>query len=402
MAKTSDPRFFIKLRSQIMRYYPALANLIFKVEYEFTNQLPTAATDGYTVLFRPEFMDMISEKAQYAVLGHELMHAALLHAQSMKRLPEHKIKKGNIAADFLVNSFIKELGLLDEQVQKELVDVCGVLFLNDKYNCVDYSWEKLMHELPDDLNQCQKLGKQSGKAPKVPQDNYLDIILAGGEKSEGMSQADIDRANEMKQAFVQAVNQHKKQMKQQGKGAGFLDRFLDNLLANKINWKHELFDFFRRTVKDEISFKRPNRRFLPTGFYYPIRSGVGAGRLGVAIDLSGSIGQEEINIFMSEMHYIFEICHPEKIILVGFDDGVRSVEELDEFPTSYKFKGGGGTNFCPVFTEFEKHDIEALVFFTDMYGPFPKQAPDYPTLFISTSDVKDAPFGRVINYEKKL
>lgn len=378
-----------------------MANLIFKVEYEFNKSLPTAATDGYTTWYNPEFMDMLSEDSQIVVVAHEVAHAALLHAQSMRKLPKNKIDKGNIAADFLVNSLVKELGLIDTRVEAELTDACGVFFLNDKYNCVDYSFEKLMKELPDSQKECAKLGKSSGKEPKVKGDGFSDIVISDKTKESKATSAEQEaRAQEMKEAFVQAINQHRKEMKKQGKGMGFLDRFLDNLLAPKIDWRRELFDFFKRTVKDETSWKRPNRRFLPSGYYLPIRSGVGAGVVGVAVDLSGSISQKELNIFFSELQYIFEVCRPEKIVLVSFDDSVRQIFELEEWDQKIKLVGGGGTNFIPVFSEFEKWPIEALVFMTDMYGPFPKEAPEYPVLFVSTSDVDKAPFGRVVSYDK--
>jgi predicted metal-dependent peptidase len=405
MAKTNDPKFFIKLRSQIMRGWPGLANLIFKVEYSFSDSFPTAATDGFSTWYNSKFMDMLSERSQMVVVGHEVLHAAFLHAQTMRRLPKKKIDKGNIAADFLVNSFLKEIGLADDASIKELTEACGVFFLNDKYNVVDYSFEKLMNELPDDQKKCEKLGKTSGKSPKIQGNGFSDIIIKEGKGDKDgngePTQAEIDRANEMRQAIVQAVNQHKQQMKKMGKGAGWLDRFLDNLLEPKIDWKKELFDFFHRTIKDESSMRRPNRRYLPSGFYFPIKFGVGAGTVGVAVDLSGSIGQQEVDIFMSELSHIFTVCQPEKVVLVGFDDGIRFVQELEEFDPSLKIKGGGGTDFRPVFKEFNKHEIEALVFMTDMYGPFPDKSdfPEYPVLFLSTSDVKDAPFGRVVQYE---
>ena len=62
-------------------------------------------------------------------------------------------------------------------------------------------------------------------------------------------------------------------------------------------------------------------------------------------------------------------------------------------------RGGGGTDFCPAFKWTEENGIEpqALVYFTDMYGSFPDNAPPYPVIWVSTSDESKAPFGEVIN-----
>jgi len=57
--------------------------------------------------------------------------------------------------------------------------------------------------------------------------------------------------------------------------------------------------------------------------------------------------------------------------------------------------GYGGTDFRPVFKYIsEQEEPTCLVFFTDMQGHFPEQAPDYPVLWINTgtADIKP-PFG---------
>ena len=64
-------------------------------------------------------------------------------------------------------------------------------------------------------------------------------------------------------------------------------------------------------------------------------------------------------------------------------------------------RGGGGTSFCPTFEYIEEHDIsiDQMLVFSDMEvwdECFPKKAPDYPTLFISTRDTYDVPFGDIV------
>jgi predicted metal-dependent peptidase len=67
-----------------------------------------------------------------------------------------------------------------------------------------------------------------------------------------------------------------------------------------------------------------------------------------------------------------------------------------------KALGGGGTDFAPVFKHVEEQGIEAacLVYLTDMYGSFPKSAPDYPVLWVSTSHIDNAPFGEVLSFPR--
>lgn len=63
-------------------------------------------------------------------------------------------------------------------------------------------------------------------------------------------------------------------------------------------------------------------------------------------------------------------------------------------------KGGGATDFCPVFDFIEENfdDVKLLLYFTDLDGIFPKNAPDYEVKWVS-SKVKELPFGTLIKME---
>ena len=62
-----------------------------------------------------------------------------------------------------------------------------------------------------------------------------------------------------------------------------------------------------------------------------------------------------------------------------------------------KFEGGGGTAFAPVFgwIESEGWHPDALVYFTDAEGEFPKLAPSYPVLWLVKGKAP-VPWGRRI------
>ena len=62
--------------------------------------------------------------------------------------------------------------------------------------------------------------------------------------------------------------------------------------------------------------------------------------------------------------------------------------------------GGGGTDFNPVFDWVAQEGMEpdALVYFTDLCGPFPKKAPDYPVIWCATTK-QEAPFGKTIHID---
>ena len=73
------------------------------------------------------------------------------------------------------------------------------------------------------------------------------------------------------------------------------------------------------------------------------------GELIIAIDTSGSIGQTELTLFMSEIRQICQSLSPERIRVLYWDSEVRGDEsydthELDNLPKATKPVGGGGTS----------------------------------------------------------
>ena len=121
----------------------------------------------------------------------------------------------------------------------------------------------------------------------------------------------------------------------------------------------------------------------------------------VAVDTSGSIGPKELTVFMSELADILRSCRPQRVFVLGADADVASVVELagDEDIASNppEVKGGGGTDFKPVFAWVEREGIvpDALIYLTDLYGPFPAAAPEYPVIWGATTE-QDVPWGEVV------
>ena len=90
---------------------------------------------------------------------------------------------------------------------------------------------------------------------------------------------------------------------------------------------------------------------------------------------------------------ISEISSFKEVILMQCDAEIQKEERFesaDKFPEedSWKMEGFGGTDFRPVFErvqEMIKEDpgeIDFLVYFSDGYGEFPKEKPEYPVIFV--------------------
>ena len=88
-----------------------------------------------------------------------------------------------------------------------------------------------------------------------------------------------------------------------------IPRSITEILEPKINWRDALRDFVTSSCKgkDEFTWRKFNRRLLPNDIYMPTVESETIGEVVVAIDTSGSIGQEQINEFASELVFICEI-----------------------------------------------------------------------------------------------
>jgi predicted metal-dependent peptidase len=182
-----------------------------------------------------------------------------------------------------------------------------------------------------------------------------------------------DLARDIDQAIRQGQMAHQKIA---GKGGGDLDRELLGLLEPKVDWREVLREYVKSIcrAKDASSWRRVNRRFLSTGVYMPSMIGERIGRVVIGVDTSGSVGQEELAEFLSEVKGIAEEVMPSQVDLIYWDSQVAAHEEYAEqdvpnIVSSTRPKGGGGTSPSCVSTYLNEQKIvpECVIMLTDGY-----------------------------------
>lgn len=119
----------------------------------------------------------------------------------------------------------------------------------------------------------------------------------------------------------------------------------------------------------------------------------------IAIDTSMSCSEELVQIFLEETFHILKesesFFQKVKIHLIQCDSKIQSdviitcEEDLVRYMDELTIKGGGGTDFRPVFEYVDElieqkyfYHLKGLVYFTDGYGEFPKLRPSYDTAFV--------------------
>lgn len=176
----------------------------------------------------------------------------------------------------------------------------------------------------------------------------------------------------------------------QGVGAGLREMIAAiDKPADAADWRAILRDYVTAaTQRDATSWRRLNRRrlALTPSICYPGKTG-GAGFVAVQIDTSGSIGDEELALFMRELAVILDECRPARVAVLWTDD---SVARVDEIANPYELEGleapgGGGTDMVEGIRWLAAHDEapDCLITFTDGLTPYPSPEglPAYPLVW---------------------
>ena len=333
---------------------------------------PTMCTNGRVLKYHPDFVLKIGLAQTKGVLRHEVMHVAMCHHL---RRQQREPKKWNAAADYVINAIGKEAGW--DLPEEGLHD--------PQYK--DFTTEHVYEILPETP------GGDGLFNPPWNFGGFEDHPGAGTDEA-----TDRQLEEDVKLDVLQAANA----AKIMGKLPAHIERLANEIRKAKLPWKDLLARFVMSQMRNDYTWMKPNKRFLEEDIYLPMLYSEGVGKVVVAVDTSGSIGQHELDTFLAELNGILQHAMPEEVTLIPCDAAVDPTYitkyTAQDFPIkSPKLGGGGGTNFCPVFEYVEEQNLQpvCLVYLTDMFGTFPQNPPPYPVLWIATSD-QVGPFGQTV------
>lgn len=360
-----------KAKTSLILEHPFIGSVALNMPMTLSDEVPTAATNGKRVLYNPNFIEPLTDEELKFLVAHECLHPMLEHNY---RRGARDPKKWNKAADFVINQL-----LVDEGIGKFIEGGCL-----DKtiYTNGGGTSEGIYSLLPDGDG-----GDGSGGGDIGGPGNDL-------EDGEGSQAEQAQEAAEWKIKVAQAAQA----AKMMGKLSANMARLVDEVLKPKVDWRERLHVFVQKAKNDQRTFARPNRRFLSQGLYMPSITGEVLGELVFAVDMSGSISQDEANQYGAECRVVHEDGKPSKLHLIFFSHEVCAVDTLtrdDDFV--FNPRGGGGTAFSPVFKYIEENDINpaGIVFLTDLYCHDFGDEPGCPVLWVTTG-ATDVPFGQVV------
>jgi predicted metal-dependent peptidase len=334
MNKVDRAKIQLMLERQTTFFSALLANLKLKI----TTDVSTAATNAIDLLINPDFIMDTPGDQLLGVLLHEVMHVALDHCNKLYK--GHNQQVLGIAMDHYINLYITSLGY----------SIPSYGYCDPKYR--GKSSMEIYHELM--------------KNPPEPDPDFQPDVLGVPDQ---MSEEEYEQKvnNNIIKAVLQAELAN-----DPGSIPGHIKQKVKELTAPELPWNLILLKYMDQYKKEDYSFSRPNKRYMPD-FYLPHMKSDSLAGVTFALDVSGSMTRGELDEGVATCKQIKDMLAPEWVHFMTVDTQVhldQVIEEYDELPDA-ELEGGGGTILEPVIDRIIEYSPEFAIIFTDGYFSAP-------------------------------
>ena len=325
--------------------YCALAGILMIGDRSIKGDIPTACTNGRDEMYGHDFVDTLTDAELRFLVLHESFHKLYRHLTTWEWMWKEDADRANRACDYVINLQIRDENKDGFAVMPE----CGLI--DEKYRGMNAAqvYKSLGDNPPDD-------GGDGG---------FDEHDWEGAKELTDAEQRDLERD------IDEAIRQGALMAGKLGTGA---ERDFSDMLKPQVNWREVMREFVTSTCSgsDYSTYRRLNRRYvaldlpMPTGVTETVEGIVVAG------DMSGSIGQREMSVIVSEAKHCFGTVKPDWVRMLYWDTEIAGDEkydnaELDNFVNTTKPRGGGGTDVNCVPTYMQEHGInpQAVIVITD-------------------------------------
>jgi predicted metal-dependent peptidase len=366
--------------------------------------LKKANTD-FHFLFNPEFAKQLTPETMGFILAHETLHVVLNHLKLSKRFKDPQ--RFNVAADCVINDYLVNMGLMPIEGLCRGENIVG-------YNCANATVSEVYADVKpmscekcggtgqkqdgsgDPCDECGGTGQAQGDgdqggygqygggAKPIDDHNWIHDPDAGKKKEKA-----IDDANKGNQSVPKEVERTKQdddfRSKMAGSGVGGRQAFMENKSVG-LKWADLLqkvnpFMFKSGPKPRPVWHHRPRKLASFPEVNLPVKDpgvkdrGGDTPAIVMALDTSGSIGQQQANEFVNLARSV-----PQKKIKLFVCTFTTKYEELDLENPQWS---SGGTAFDPISDYID--DVvrpqnkgkypKAVVVVTDGYADFYNKFP---------------------------
>lgn len=424
-----------KAKSAIILGDPFFASLMFKLQFKVDYDCETLWTDSVSIGYNPEYIETLSIDQIKGVIIHEIMHCVGKHPM---RRGERNHSTWNLACDYAINPLITQTGkyalpdgaandiMFENKSSEEIYSILERMQRDQQKNdgnpeqqCYggtgggngDQQQDQNQQQNPDQQQQDPDQQQQQPQQPQQPQDpgkcgETRDYPVGADEGGEDNSKSMKQAMNEWDMAAVQAAEAAKSCGFELG---GELQRLIENIKNPKQPWKEVLARFLEEISYNDYDWESPNRQYLGKDIILPSLYGKTFGDIAIAVDVSGSISEQDIKEMLAEVFGILQTFeetgkeNPEiPIIYCSSRVHGHEIIGLDDEPHPI---GTGGTRFSPAIEWAAEYfpESKALIYLTDGYCNDFGPEPEFEVLWGICFDGIDRfnpPFGEVIYMEE--
>lgn len=323
---------------------PFFAYISRYIEKKATEEIPTMSVTinergRYELRYNPDFADSLPEKYLFGWLKHEFYHIIFNHLQNGEKRKDKE--RWNIATDLAINSYLvnelPETCLFPEQGEfKELPKFKSSLWYEQ--NLTSAQVENVKFEFEHDW---------------------------GGELNTDETAKFEIASSIMKNIIGKAAQQNNwgsvpKNLKEQ----------ILISLRNEVDWKSVLRYFVQNTLRGAkiSSRKKYNKRF---GYAHPGSKIERNAKILIAIDMSGSVGNDLLSKFFAELNNLSDLI---SFYVAPFDTEIDE-EEVYLWKKNTKKDAertrSGGTCFQAPTDYANENKFNGLIILTDLLAPVP-------------------------------
>lgn len=398
-------RILTLARRNINQNFNLFLDALYQLTFEPKDELPELfATNGVSLFYNPAVVVQVYENYGLKPLVHEILHLCS-HC-----FLGHLAMRGSVEDKGLFDV------IADYKVEKLLESLCKEekFLMQHQRPPSKHRFPQGVTPLPIAYNKLKNDPKQAGKYHKYAQcfclDNHELWKTKGSDVEQSALLAWKSIFDKIKEKSTQSmpfgfgrnyslgepgnscwdfVMGEKSQMDYQTILAKFLTKQMseeESLLSLDPMWYH-----FGLEYLGDIPMIEPGEEELTPK----------EGTLVLAIDTSGSCEGEICQQFLRELDSILQelqgIEHLSKVVLLQCDEVIQeeivmeNASQWAETVANYQVKGGGGTDFRPVFQRAEEFsDVVGMIYLSDGQGVFPDLPSTIPTLFLLTEEMNES------------
>ena len=315
------------------------------------------------------------------MLAHEVMHCALAHpARRGDRDPE----RWNVACDLAVNPLLLQAG--HRPAAGRLMPGEGTYAGLEPGK----SAEEYYAALP---------GRRTAAGATAGTDRPVRATRAGAARVIDPAGGDPAASPAVEADWQVAVAQAQQAAAGRGPLPAGLGRAVERVLHPPADWRAVLREFVVGHARNDYSWARPNRRFIAQGLYLPGLHSEELGDVVLAVDTSGSVGEQTLGVFAAEANAVLA-AYDCTVTVLYHDTEVQKVQtwQSADGPLVLDPVGGGGTSHACVFDWLDRVRAgPGLRRLPDRPGDrVPGPRPAVPVLWAVPAATPPPPFGRVV------